>query len=50
MGQIIWAVLEQYAGRWVAVDKDGKVVDHADELKDLTGRARGLTLVYAAPR
>ena len=50
MGQKIWAVLEEYAGRWVAVDKSGKVVDSAEELVELTRRAkgRGLTLVFAA--
>jgi len=48
MGQLIWGVLEQYAGLWVAVDKEGKVVDHAESLKELAVRAAGLTLVYAA--
>src|SRR5687767_2950694 len=39
MGQVIWALLEQYAGRWVAVDKDGRVVDHAEDLRELSVRS-----------
>ena len=48
MGQVIWGVLAQYAGLWVAVDKEGKVVDHAEDLRELSLRRPGLTLVYAA--
>ena len=30
MGQRIWAVLEEYAGLWVTVSKDGAVIDSAE--------------------
>ncbi|PIR19766.1 MAG: hypothetical protein COV48_00185 [Elusimicrobia bacterium CG11_big_fil_rev_8_21_14_0_20_64_6] len=52
MGQRIWAVLEEYAGLWVTVDKSGRVVDHAETLAELTQRAgqeaHRLTFVFAA--
>ena len=52
MGHKIWTMLDQYAGRWVAVDKLGEVVDHSDRLEELRRRAgpaiKSLTLVYAA--
>ena len=52
MGQRIWAVLEEYAGLWVTVDKSGRVIDHAETLPELTQRAgdelHRLTFVFAA--
>ena len=52
MGQRIWAVLEEYAGLWVTVDKSGRVIDHAQSLPELTKRAgdevHRLTFVFAA--
>ncbi|MBI5246144.1 MAG: hypothetical protein HY923_03110 [Elusimicrobia bacterium] len=52
MGQRIWAVLEEYAGQWVTVNKAGAVIDSADTLPELTQRAGGdvhrLTFVFAA--
>ncbi len=52
MGQRIWAVLEEYAGLWVTVDKSGRVIDHAQTLPELTKRAgddvQRLTFVFAA--
>lgn len=52
MGQRIWAVLEEYAGLWVTVDKAGSVIDHAETLPELTKRAgdqaHSLTFVFAA--
>jgi len=52
MGQRIWAVLEEYAGLWVTVDKDGAVIDSAETLPELTTRAgvhaHKLTFVFAA--
>jgi hypothetical protein len=52
MGQRIWAVLEEYAGMWVTVDKDGAVIDSAETLPELTERAGEhagkLTFVFAA--
>ncbi|MBI4060055.1 MAG: hypothetical protein HY403_01360 [Elusimicrobia bacterium] len=52
MGQRIWALLEEYSGLWVAVDKSGRVVDQAETLPELTRRAgddaHGLTFVFAA--
>lgn len=52
MGQRIWKVLEEYAGLWVTVDKAGKVIDSAETLGELTGRAgenlHRLTFVFAA--
>ena len=54
MGQQIWAVLEEYAGQWVAVDGSGRVIDHAASLPDLTERANGAaerrTILFAAQR
>ena len=52
MGQKIWGVLEDYAGRWVAVDPKGEVVAQAPSLSDLVRSvgetARHLTLLYAS--
>ena len=52
MGQQIWAVLKEYAGQWVTVDKSGRVLDHASTLPELTKRAgtdaRRLNFVFAA--
>jgi hypothetical protein len=52
MGQRIWAVLEEYAGLWVTINKDGAVIDSAETLPELTKRAGGeahrLTFVFAA--
>lgn len=52
MGQRIWAVLEEYAGLWVTVNKAGAVIDSAETLPELTRRAGEnvgrLTFVYAA--
>jgi len=52
MGHRIWAVLEEYAGEWVTIDKSGRVIDHAATLPELTGRAgeniHRMTFVYAA--
>ncbi len=51
MGQRIWAVLEEYAGLWVTVNKDGAVIDSAETLPELTKRAGSndrLTFVFAA--
>lgn len=52
MGQRIWAVLEEYAGLWVTVNKEGSVIDHAEKLPELTRRAgdnaHKLTFVFAA--
>ena len=52
MGQRIWAMLEDYAGLWVTVDKSGRVIAHAETLPELTQRAgdnvHRLTFVFAA--
>lgn len=52
MGQRIWAVLEEYAGMWVTVNKAGAVIDSAETLPELTKRAgenmHRLTFVFAA--
>ena len=52
MGQKIWALLEEYAGLWVTVNKAGAVIDSADTLPELTKRAgdnlERLTFVFAA--
>ena len=52
MGQRIWAVLEEYAGLWVTVNKAGAVIDQAQTLPELMGRAgdnvHRLTFVFAA--
>ncbi len=52
MGQRIWAVLEEYAGLWVTVNKSGAVIDSAETLPELTKRAgdqaHRLTFVFAA--
>lgn len=53
MRDAIWSMLAEYEGRWVAVDKQGRVVAHAPTLADVmreTGNtARRLTFLYAAP-
>ena len=52
MGQRIWAVLEEYAGLWVTVNKQGAVIDSAETLPELTKRAGAeahrVTFVFAA--
>lgn len=52
MGQNIWGVLDAYAGQWVAVDSQGRVVHAAgtlDEAMQGVGpRAKTLTFVFAA--
>ena len=52
MGQRIWAVLEEYAGMWVTVNKAGAVIDSAATLPELTRRAgedvHRLTFLFAA--
>lgn len=52
MGYNIWGVLDAYAGQWVAVDGDGRVVSAAGTLdKAMQGagpRAGSLTFVWAA--
>ncbi len=52
MGQNIWGVLDAYAGQWVAVDAQGRVVASAgslDETMQAVGPRPGvLTYVYAA--
>ncbi len=52
MGQRIWAVLEEYAGLWVTVNKAGAVIDSAETLPELTKRAgdqmHRMTFVFAA--
>ena len=54
MGHRIWAVLEEYAGEWVTIDKAGRVIDHAETLPELTKRAgadaQRVTFVFAAGR
>lgn len=48
MGQAIWGVLETYQGKWVAVDRDGKVLDADENLGVLRARAPGArTFVFA---
>jgi hypothetical protein len=52
MGQNIWGVLDAYAGQWVAVDGQGRVIHSAgtlDEAMQGVGpRAASLTFVWAA--
>jgi hypothetical protein len=52
MGQNIWGVLDAYAGQWVAVDAQGRVVFAAgtlDETMQGAGpRTPSLTFVWAA--
>jgi hypothetical protein len=49
MGQAIWGVLKEYRGLWVAVDRDGKVLDADADLETLKARsARARTFVFAA--
>ncbi len=53
MGKEIWNVLAAYEGKWVAVDKVGKVVAHAETLPGLMKTVKEppyrLTFLYAAP-
>ena len=53
MGQKIWGMLAEYEGRWVAVDKQGKVAAHAGSLHDIVrlagDAAHRMTFLYAAP-
>lgn len=52
MGQKIWGTLADYEGKWVAVDRNGRVVAHAATLPELMKSegvaATNLTLLYAA--
>jgi hypothetical protein len=52
MGQNIWGVLDAYAGQWVAMDNQGRVVFAAGTLDEaLQGagpRAGSLRFVWAA--
>ena len=52
MGQNIWGVLDAYAGQWVAVDNQGRVIHAAGTLDDamqgVGPRASSLTFVFAA--
>ena len=52
MGQKIWGMLTDYEGRWVAVDKGGQVVAHADTLPEVVravgGREQRVTFLFAA--
>jgi hypothetical protein len=52
MGQKIWGMLAQYEGRWVAVDKQGKVIAHAQTLpevmREVGDLSHRLTYLYAA--
>ncbi len=54
MGQRIWALLDEYAGQWVTLDKSGRVIDCAQTLTDLRQRAgediHRLSFVFAAVR
>lgn len=48
MGQTIWGVLDAYRGKWVAVDRDGKVLDADADLGSLRARSpRARTFVFA---
>lgn len=53
MGKEIWNVLAAYEGKWVAVDRGGKVVAHAETLPDVMLLAKWspyrLTYLFAAP-
>jgi hypothetical protein len=44
----IWAVLREYAGRWVAVDAGGKVLGAADALESARAIAGARTVLYAS--
>lgn len=52
MGQKIWGMLTDYEGRWVAVDKQGRVIADAETLPAVmsaAGEAPGkVTFLYAA--
>jgi hypothetical protein len=54
MRETIWGMLTEYEGRWVAVDRQGKVVTHAESLAGVIlavgDAARRLTFLYAAPQ
>ncbi|OGR91447.1 MAG: hypothetical protein A2V88_06550 [Elusimicrobia bacterium RBG_16_66_12] len=48
MGQTIWGVLDAYRGKWVAVDRDGKVLDADQDLGSLRARTpRARTFIFA---
>ena len=48
MGEAIWGVLEAYRGKWVAVDRDGKVLDADEDLGALRAKTpRARTFVFA---
>jgi hypothetical protein len=52
MGQNIWGVLDAYAGQWVAMDNQGRVVFAAgtldEALQGVGPRASSLRFVWAA--
>ncbi len=52
MTKNIWGLLEDYEGKWVAVDKSGEIVAHAPTLAEVMGstgdEARRVTFLYAA--
>ncbi|MDX6768588.1 MAG: DUF5678 domain-containing protein [Elusimicrobiota bacterium] len=52
MGQNIWGVLDAYAGLWVAMDNQGRVIHSAgtldEAMKGAGPRAGSLTFVWAA--
>ncbi|MDE2141688.1 MAG: hypothetical protein KGJ84_04680 [Elusimicrobia bacterium] len=52
MGQKIWGMLTDYEGRWVAVDKGGRVLAHGatlpDVIKAVSDRPQRVTYLYAA--
>jgi hypothetical protein len=53
MGKEIWNVLAAYEGKWVAVDREGNVVAHAETLPDVMRISKRspsrLTYLFAAP-
>jgi hypothetical protein len=52
MGQKIWSMLADFEGRWVAVDKQGRVVADAATLTDVMSSVgdavNRVTIVFAA--
>jgi len=48
MGQAIWGVLDTYQGKWVAVDRNGRVLDIDADLGSLRARSpRARTFIFA---
>lgn len=54
MTKNIWGLLEDYEGKWVAVDRAGQIVAHAPTLPEVMSSAgkavRRLTFLYAAAK